>query len=109
MRQWIVRYRNLIAYLFLTAAVAYALYAVQHQATRQAQAIRQSQVVACNRGNELRTSLQGLFLDTKVLRSYLRDGLITKAQYDRSVAASKSAAKKVGPLNCNALYPPIKK
>lgn len=113
--QWFKSHKALLAYLFLTFWVAYAVYAVQNQAgafhadsTAQSVAIRNSLIQGCTRTNDLRLTLQALVTDTKGAKQFLKDGTITQAQYDRAVAQAKENAKKLAPINCPKLYPVVK-
>lgn len=105
-RGWLRRHSYVISYLILAAAFAYSINSVRAEgAQRRTEIVNATQQVikdSCNRGNDTRQLLRGLITDGQgQLKLYLKDGVLTQAQYDRAIAANANAAKKLADVDCD--------
>ncbi len=106
-RSWWDRYRGVIGYLVLTAAVAYAIAGVQAQGKERRQNLADSArtvvIDGCERDNATRSALRQIIVrGDRELKAYVKEGTITKAQADRARSANRSALRKLKDVDCQS-------
>lgn len=104
-RGWLRRHSYVISYLILAAAFAYSINSVRNEGVdRRTEIVNATQKVildSCERGNDTRGLLRDLILEGQgQLKLYLKDGVLTQAQYSRAIAANENAAKKLADVDC---------
>lgn len=101
----IFKWRNLLAYLTLAAAITYSIGYVRDEASnnREALAVSAKTVIvkSCNRDNDTRTTLRGLILSgIPQTKRLVREGTLTQAQADRQIKLTKEAVLKLPNTDC---------
>ena len=105
-RGWFLRNLNWIAYLLLAAAIAFSISNVRNEgAQRRTEIVTATQKTikdSCVRGNATRALLRDLVRSGQgQLKLYLKDGVITEAQYERAIASNNDAIKKLADVDCD--------
>lgn len=100
------RYRYLIGYLILLAAVLFSVVRVSNVADQGRQNLQQSARVVvlagCKRDNDTRAAVRRIIRrSARELPKYLKEGVITKEQYKRAVDANRDALALLGSTNCD--------
>lgn len=103
------RHLPVVAYLILAGFTAFAFQQErEHSNQNREQLAQQTRVVliaGCERQNQLRVTLQGLIASgIPQTKQYVKDGTLTPAQGDRSIAQSKTAIKTLAPVDCTKAY-----
>lgn len=106
---FIRRYKAIIAYVFLVAAIAFSIQqsSAHSEQSRKDLAIQTRAVLlaACERNNELRKTLQEIIAQGAAqIEQYVKDGTLTQEQADRAIAQQRDAYNKVAPIDCKKLY-----
>lgn len=103
-----------LAYIFLACMTAYTFNAERHHSNENrdllAQEVHATLVNGCDRGNELRATLQTIISNSAALqepqiKKALKDGQITQAQADLARQFTEKTLKDLGPINCKEAYP----
>lgn len=99
----------LIGYLVLALATMWAFKVADDTRDRLADQQRIVLIEGCERTNTLRASIVLIVQNTTAgSKKALERNLITQEQYDRGLAFVELAEKQLGPIDCEAAYPPLK-
>lgn len=108
------RHLPVFAYLLLAGFTIYAFSVERdHSNQNRAELAKQTRVVlirGCERQNQLRNALSGITKQSiGTIKLYVKDGTITPAQGDRSLAQIHTTLRVLRPTDCAKAYPVAKK
>lgn len=104
------RHLPVVGYLILAGFTGFAFQQERSHSNENRAALasetRSVLVKGCERQNVLRVTLRGLILQgIPQVKQYVKEGTLTPAQGERSIASSRDAAKKLAPTDCARAYP----
>lgn len=99
------RYRYLVGYLILLAAVLFSIARVSGVSQEGRENLQRSARVVvlegCKRDNDTRAAVRRIIRrSARELPKYLAEGVINKEQYKRAVDANRDALALLGPADC---------
>lgn len=101
------RHLPTLAYVLLAVAIAFTIARVSDAQTNARSDLRTAAVEvvrsACERDNETREVLRGLLAENfAASKQYVKEGLLTQAQADRSDKLTREGIKKLSKTDCEA-------
>ena len=107
LRSIIIKWRALIAYLLLAAAIAYSIGYVRHEGNSRRNAITDSGraviTASCERDNKTRETLRELMAtNIPQIKKLEKEGTLNHVQAQRSIDETYKAIKKLPNTDCKA-------